>query len=156
VSEGTRLIASAVLLSIWIGAGILFVAVVAPSAFAVLPSRTLAGQLVGRVLPALLLSGIVVGLAAALVARGGALSGWRLGTGLAVAAACAISQFWIGGRIARLRDSIGAGLESLPSGDPQRALFGQLHALSVAGLGAAGLAAIVGLVATIVALRQRA
>jgi hypothetical protein len=156
VSEGARLLGSAVLLSLWIGAGLLFVAVVAPAAFAVLPSRTLAGQLVGRVLPVLFVGGIVVGLVAALASRDAAHPSWRIGGGVAVAAACALSHFWTGGRIARLRESIGGALESLPPGDPQRALFGQLHALSVAGLGAAGVAAIVALAATLAALRQRA
>jgi hypothetical protein len=148
--------ASALLLTLWLGAGLLFVAVVAPAAFAVLPSRTLAGQVVGRVLPVLFVAGIVVGLAAALASRAAAHPGWRIGGGIVVVAACALSHFWIGGRIARLRESIGGALESLPPSDPQRALFGQLHALSVAGLGAAGVAAIVVLVATLAALRQRA
>lgn len=156
MSEGARLVATAVLLSLWIGAGVLFVAVVAPAAFAVLPSRSLAGLLVGRVLPVLFLSGIVVGLvAAALSLRGGPSAGWRLAGGILVAAACAASTFWVGGRIDRLRAEIGGALESLPPGDPQRALFGQLHALSVAGLGVAGLAALATLVATLLAMRAR-
>ncbi len=156
MSDGARLLGSALLLSLWIGAVLLFVAVVAPAAFAVLPSRTLAGQLVGRVLPVLFVAGIVVGLAAALAPRGAPYAAWRIGGGIVVVAACALSHFWVGGRIARLRDSIGGALESLPPADPQRALFGQLHAISVAGLGAAGVAAIVALVAMLAALRRPA
>ncbi|HEX6058679.1 MAG TPA: DUF4149 domain-containing protein [Gemmatimonadaceae bacterium] len=156
MSEGARLVATMVTLSLWVGAGLLFVAVVAPAAFAVLPTRTLAGLLVGRVLPVLFVSGIVVGaVVAALAARGGPFAGWRIGGGLVVAAACAVAHFWIGGRIARLRADLGGALESLPAGDPQRALFGQLHGLSVAGLGLAGLAAAATLVLAAIALRTR-
>lgn len=156
MSGDARLVATAVLLAAWIGAGLLFVAVVAPAAFAVLPSRSLAGLLVGRVLPVLFGTGILVGaLAAALAPRGGDFAGWRIAGGTVVALACAASQLWIGGRIARLRAEIGGALESLPPGDPQRALFGQLHALSVAGLALAGLAAVATLAATVLALRAR-
>lgn len=156
MSEGERLVATTVMLSLWVGAGLLFVAVVAPAAFAVLPTRTMAGSIVGRVLPVLLVSGIVVGLVVVVLgARGGPAAGWRLAGGIVVAAACAVSQLWVGGRIARLREEIGAALETLPPGDPQRALFGQLHALSVAGLGVAGLAALATLVVTLVAMRSR-
>src|SRR5215213_9270463 len=52
---------SVVLLSLWLGAAIVVAAVVAPAAFAVLPTRTLAGALVGRVLPSIFWSGAVVG-----------------------------------------------------------------------------------------------
>jgi hypothetical protein len=45
------------LLAAWLGAGMLLAAVVAPAAFAVLPSRTLAGALVGRVLPTVFIAG---------------------------------------------------------------------------------------------------
>ena len=47
----------------------LLAAVVAPAAFAVLPSRTLAGALVGRVLPTVFIAGIVVALVSALLDR---------------------------------------------------------------------------------------
>lgn len=155
MSDGVRLLASTVLLSLWIGAGALFVAVVAPAAFAVLPSRTLAGMLVGRVLPALFLSGLVVGLAVAALGTEGGARRWRVGGGLLVAAACATSHFWIGARISRLRETLGGALDTLPPSDPQRVAFGQLHALSVAGLGVAALAAVTALVATLAVLRHR-
>ncbi len=154
MSEGGRLVATTVLLSLWVGAGLLFVAVVAPAAFGVLPSRSLAGLLVGRVLPVLFVAGIVVGVAVAGLGLGSPSGRWRVAGGLLVAAACAVSHFWVGGRIARLRMELGGALDTLAAGDPQRALFGQLHALSVAGLGVAGLAALATLAATAVALRR--
>src|SRR2546430_1569733 len=48
------------LLAVWIGAALLFALVVAPAAFAVLPSRTLAGALVGRGLPVIFYGGGVL------------------------------------------------------------------------------------------------
>src|SRR3954468_15483310 len=57
------------LLAAWLGATLVVGAVVAPAAFAVLPTRTLAGALVGRVLPPLFWSGVIVGVVAAVIAR---------------------------------------------------------------------------------------
>ena len=39
------------MLALWLGAAGFFSAAVAPALFAVLPTRTLAGEVVGRVLP---------------------------------------------------------------------------------------------------------
>ena len=50
----------ALLLSALLGAGILFASVVAPAAFAALPSRSLAGALVGRVLPVVFVAGTLL------------------------------------------------------------------------------------------------
>ena len=133
-----------VLVSAWLGAVFLFGSVVAPAAFAALPTRALAGAVVGRVLPVLFLTGMGLGAGLLLIA----LRPWRGGlasAGGVLVLSCAISHFVIGARITRLRSTIGSTLDSLPAGDPQRALFGQLHAMSVAGLGLAVLAAIVAL-----------
>jgi hypothetical protein len=48
-------------LAFWLGAAAFFSVAVAPALFAVLPSRSLAGEVVGRVLPGVFYSGIVVG-----------------------------------------------------------------------------------------------
>jgi hypothetical protein len=153
-----RLVVEATVVAAWLGAALLFTLIVAPSAFAVLPSRTLAGALVGRVLPVLFLSGVLLGAAVAL-------SGFidrdaaglrRLVTGLVLAISCAASQFVVGGRIARLREAIGPSLEALAPGDARRVLFGRLHALSVAGLGIGMLAAAAALGFALLALRGRA
>lgn len=143
------------LLSAWLGAVLVFSAVVAPAAFAVLPSRAMAGVLVGRVLPALFISGMTLG-ALLLVAE----LAWRRGHwGPAVAfttmlAACAIAYFVLGARITRLRAEIGGPLDALAPGDPRRAAFGRLHAVSVALLGVALVAALVAIL--VLALRERA
>jgi hypothetical protein len=139
----STLIELAVLL-LWLGGAILFAAIVAPSLFATLPTRTLAGAVVGRVLPSIFYSGMVVGIATMLLdwrARGE--WSWRGGTtgGLVVLLSCAIAQLIVSPRIERLRESIGGVLENLPTDDPRRAAFGRLHAVSVGWLGVAMLCA---------------
>lgn len=135
------------LLAAWLGAALLLAAVVAPAAFAVLPTRTLAGALVGRVLPVLFVSGILVGLLAAVAARvtlagadPGRLPGLRAALGVVIVAACVAAQFVVAPRIAALRARIGPSVDALPTTDERRVEFGRLHGLSVAALGVAMLA----------------
>jgi hypothetical protein len=127
----------AVLVALWLGASIFFAAVVAPALFAVLPQRALAGAVVGRTLPALFIAGMVLGLAALMLTRGG--PHWRVGaaTGGIVAAACAAAHFVVGRRLEMLRAAIGPALETLAPADPRRAEFGRLHGASVLLLGVA-------------------
>jgi hypothetical protein len=137
-------VAELVLLSAWLGAAVLFSAAVAPAAFAVLPSRTLAGALVGRVLPVILLSGMVLGVAVVVleVAAG---TRWKSSPGpaaLATLVSCAVAQFAVGARIDRVRAQIPGPVDSLPIGDPLRVAFGRLHAVSVGWLGLAMVAAV--------------
>jgi hypothetical protein len=135
----------AVVLAAWLGAGVLFATVVAPAAFAVLPSRTLAGALVGRVLPTLFLAGIVVALVAAIADRSAAGRSPRVRRAalLTLALSCGIAQFVVGPRIERIRREIPGPVEQLAAGDPRRAAFGRLHAISVGWLGLAMVAAAV-------------
>lgn len=130
------------LVAAWLGAVALFGAVVAPAAFAALPSRALAGALVGRVLPVLFIAGMVVGLLVVVSARGvGArrLRAGRLIAGAVLLASCAVAQFVIGGRIERARAEAGGSLDQLAADHPIRVTFGRLHGLSVAGLAVAAL-----------------
>lgn len=134
------------LLAAWLGAAVVVAAVVAPAAFDVLPTRTLAGALVGRVLPVLFWSGIVIG---ALVLW----MGWRLPLPQArttsvfiLVAACVVAQLVIAPRIERVRVAIGGPMDALDPASPLRQAFGRLHGLSVACLGIGGLAALVALV----------
>lgn len=139
----------AALLALWLGGVLLFAAVVAPAAFAVLPTRALAGALVGRVLPVVFYSGMALGVVTvALAAR--SLSGVARRTamvgGVAALVSTAAAQLVVGARIERLRAALGGALDALPAGDPRRAEFGQLHGLSVLLLGAAAVALTVALV----------
>jgi hypothetical protein len=134
-----------VLLAAWLGAALLVAAVVAPAAFAVLPSRTLAGAVVGRVLPVLFWSGMLVGLASAALTWSLPARVWRTGAALALVAACAAAQLVIAPRIARVREAAGA-IEALDPADPRRQAFGRLHGLSVMWMGVGGLAALLALI----------
>lgn len=144
------------LLTVWMGAAVLFVAVVAPSAFLVLPSRTLAGALVGRVLPVIFYAGVVIGAAIVVLDILGRTGTWtRTAAGAVSALACAVAQLVVGTRIDRLRAAIGGPLEALAPDDPRRVAFGRLHAFSVGWLGIAMLAAIVALALAVRALHAR-
>lgn len=150
-----RLLTSALLIAFWGGAAILTIAIVTPAAFAVLPTRTLAGALVGRVLPALFLSGIVVGASVTAFALS-ANSRGAAATAALAAISCAVAQFVINPRIARMREEIGGPVDALPVDDARRVAFGLLHGYSVGGLGVAMLAAAVSLGYLLFALRARA
>ena len=137
----------AILLAVWIGAALLFTAVVAPAAFAVLPTRTLAGALVGRVLPVIFYAGILVGVSIVILDVVSKSGSWtRTGAAAVAALACTVAQLIVGSRIESLRASIGGPLDALASDDPRRVAFGRLHAISVGWLGIAMLAAILALV----------
>ena len=83
---------------------------------------------------------------------------WRSGAagGLVVAASCMIAQLLISPRIERVRASMGGALETLSPDDPRRLEFGRLHAVSVAWLGLAMLAAGITAVVAARAIRQTA
>jgi hypothetical protein len=134
------------LLAAWLGAAVLVGAVVAPAAFAVLPSRTLAGALVGRVLPTLFWSGLLLGVVVALLGRH--LGTGRIGTGAAAAfaVACAVAQLVVAPRIESVRQTIGGAVDLLDPSDPRRVAFGRLHGFSVLWMGVGTLAAVLALV----------
>ena len=141
---GSFTLAAALVSAAWLGSVALFGAVVAPAAFDVLPSRALAGTLVGRVVPVLFVTGIFVGVllaAAAWRRASGKRRSATMAAGALVVLACLLAQFVIGARIDRMRASAPAALDALPPGDPIRVTFGRLHGLSVAGLGLAAVSA---------------
>ena len=145
-----------VLLASWIGAAALFALVVAPAAFDVLPTRTLAGALVGRVLPVIFYAGVVIGSLIVILDLIGRSGSWGRTAAAAVSAlACAVAQLVVGTRIDRLRAAIGGPLDALALDDPRRIAFGKLHAISVGWLGVAILAAIVALALAVRALPAR-
>ncbi len=141
------------LLWLWLGAALLFATVVAPAAFAVLPSRALAGLLVGRVLPILFWSGAFVG-AVALFST----DGWRRLLAIVILCSSLGAQLIVAPRIERTRALLGPVLEDIPADDPRRLAFGRLHGISVALLGVgmlgAAIIALGGLVRPSVSLRS--
>jgi hypothetical protein len=132
-----------VLLALWLGASLFFAAGVAPAAFAVAPTASIAGALVGRLLPPLFVGGVVIGATIMVMELRWRRGGSRLRASAAgvMLAACAVAQFVIGGQIDRLRTVAGRPIATLERDDPRRVAFGRLHALSVAALGAAMIAA---------------
>lgn len=147
----TRSLAALLLGAMWLGGALLTVAVVAPGAFAVLPTRALAGEMVGRVLPVVFTGAIVVPALLMFLARELRASALAVTSAAASALAAAVALFVINPRIATLRAAIGGPVDQLTPSDPRRALFGVLHAGSVALLGLAMLA-----VAVLVLLLARA
>jgi ABC-type Na+ efflux pump permease subunit len=155
MNASLRLAAAAALLAAWVGAAVLMAASVAPAAFAVLPSRALAGNVVGKVLPVILLGGVVVGLVSAGLTWPGPGGRLRAGLALLVSVACGVAQFVIGPKLARLRAQLGPDIEALPVDDLQRVAFGKLHGFSVLWMGVAVLAALLVVGLCLNALRAR-
>ena len=124
-------------LIVWLGGLIFFAFVLAPTAFSVLPSRHLAGSLVGRTLGTLHWMGMVSGLV--FLASSILYSRFTKGTMHVFAArhvlVCLmlaltlISQFGIIPRMDTLRASIGE-IDSVPPDNPARMQFDALHVWS--------------------------
>ena len=136
----TRPLAAALLVAFWMGAAMLTITVVAPGAFAVLPTRALAGDMVGRVLPVVFAGALLVPalvLLIAPVARGSALA---VAMSVLSMLSATVALGVVNPRIAALRSAAVVPIDQLAPGDPRRALFGLLHVVSVALLGAAMLA----------------
>ena len=124
-------------LIVWVG-GLIFFPVVAQTAFSVLPSRHLAGNVVGRSLGILHWMGIVSGLVFLL----SSLIYSRLATGDAHPFAARnvliclmlgltlFSQFGITPRMDAQRASIQGEIDSVPSDNPARMQFDSLHVWS--------------------------
>jgi Domain of unknown function (DUF4149) len=153
----TRHLALVILAALWLGAALIVAAVVAPAAFAALPSRALAGALVGRVLPTVFLSGCAAGIISAALAvldpaKGGAFG--RTSAAVVWAVACGVAQFSLTPRIERIRVAAGGPIDSLAANAPLRVAFGRLHGISVGLLGIAMLAAIVVLCSAARAMRR--
>jgi hypothetical protein len=147
------------LLALWLGAAMLFGAVVAPSAFAVLKtfhlsnSSEIAGNIVNRVLSVINTSGFIVSLLLLLsvftIKRG---SGQRLLfveiTSLAVVAiTTGIGQWVIAAKMHALRAALALSIDQIAADDSRRVAFNSLHGYSVAVLAIAMIAALVAFLA---------
>jgi len=101
---------------------------------------------VGRVLPVLFWSGIVIGFLVLWLGWGVPSPTARTGAALVLIVSSLVAQLVIAPRIERVRAEIGGPLEALDPSSPLRQAFGRLHGMSVACLGAGGLAALLILV----------
>lgn len=137
------------LLGLWLGAACFFSFAVAPGAFAVLPSRELAGSVVNRTLAIVNYSGIIVGLillASSYVSRQTIkrIKLWlEQGSLFLLTAACAFGQFVIAAKLSVLREQIGRPIDELTIDDPLRVAFNDLHGYSVTILLTAMIATVV-------------
>jgi len=124
------------LLGGWLGAWTLFAFVVAPTAFRVLPSTQIAGQLVAQVLGALHLYGVGAGVALAAIAWALTRTGVALWLPLAMGALCLVSQLGVTAQIEAIRTLVFG-----PSGSPDLAArFQLLHRISMGIYTAVGVA----------------
>lgn len=123
------------ILSVWFGASVLFIAVVAPAAFEVVSSRELAGTLVTKTLEQIDLFGLVFGPVLLLTL----LAGWAgLGVPLKMRAlfailmtgATAASGRWLTPEMVRLRAAMGRKIEDVAATDPLKIEFTRLHQVS--------------------------
>ena len=139
------------LIALWLGAAVFFSFAVAPSAFAVLPARELAGAVVGRTLAVVNIGGFVISLlllltvpfAGSLVSRRALLLESVALTIIAVVTAA--GQWIITPRLESLRAQMGRPIDALATDDPLRVAFGSLHGYSVVALSVGMIAALIAL-----------
>lgn len=140
------------LLSLWLGSMIFFSLAVAPSAFAVLPTRELAGAVVTSTISKVEMMGLVIGSLLILIrlARpSGAAKLLHIILLLVMTAAAGLSRFWISPQMVSLRQTMGGHIDDVPATDPLRIHFNDLHQYSVALMSAAMIAGLVVLFLTV-------
>jgi hypothetical protein len=127
----TRPFAAALLVALWLGAALLSVTVVAPGAFAVLPTRAMAGDMVGRVLPVVFAGAIVVPVLVLSLVPSARRSAFAVGVGVVAMLASVVALGVVDPRIAALRTVAVVPIDQLSPGDPRRTMFALLHLSSV-------------------------
>ena len=155
--QGVLAVIETLLLSVWLGSMMFFSFAVAPSAFAVLPTRELAGAMVTSTIGKVEVLGLVIGPLLILIRA----ASWRrrqssrLSKGLhlllilVMIAAAALSRFWISSQMVSLRIAMGGHIDDVPLGDPLRMQFNNLHQYSVALMATAMIAGVIVLYLTV-------
>jgi hypothetical protein len=151
------------LLGLWLGSMMFFSFAVAPSAFSVLPTRELAGVLVTSTIAKVEVLGLVIGPLLILVKAGT----WNVTRSsnrvrilellliVVMTAAAALSRFWISPALVSLRAAMGGHIDDVPSTDPLRIHFNDLHQYSVGLMSAAMISGLVVLFFTVRSWRKR-
>lgn len=134
------------LLAAWLGAAAFVAGVIAPAAFAVLPTRALAGAIVGRALPVLFTLGMLFGAAVGFMNQSMG-AGRSASGGAAALAVASASAVLVTIRLRMTVAAVGVPIDALERADPRRIAFGRMHGLSVLLLGIGLLAAGVALIA---------
>src|SRR5215470_10398305 len=152
------------LLSIWLGGMVFFAFGVAPSAFAVLPSRHLAGLMVTSALSKIELAGLVAGpllilltlLGAAFRKSGRGRSSRivRLVLLAIMTAAAGLSRYAVTPTMVSLRNSMSDLIDNVTASDPLRIEFDRLHQYSVGLLSLAMFAGLIVLFLTVRSLKE--
>ncbi len=146
---------ASLLLALWLGAALLFSAVVAPTSFRVLRNFNLpnageiAGTIVSHTLSVINVSGFAVSVLVfvAVLAFGRKYSRGKLVAQLVllavVALATAAGEWLIAARMRALRTAMIVPIEQVPLTDTNRVAFAALHGYSVAALGIAIIAGLI-------------
>jgi Domain of unknown function (DUF4149) len=142
------------LLGIWLGSMTFFSFGVAPSAFAVLPTREMAGVIVtstiGKVEVIGLITGPILILTSALKASGSSAAKILRIVLIGLMVICAaLSRFWISPSMVSLRAAMGGHIDDVSPTDPMRVHFNDLHQYSVALMGIAIVAGLISLFLTV-------
>jgi len=125
------------LVGLWLGAACFFSFAGAPSAFAVLPSRELAGSVISRTLAIVNYSGLIISLIllASSFVRQSETNRFRLLTErfllVIFGLACGVGQFVIALWLAYIRSQMNRPVDELAVEDPLRLQFNNLHEYSV-------------------------
>ncbi len=128
-------------LGIWVGAGLFVGVLLAPGAFASLPTRELAGNVVGMALARLHLLGYACGavylLSSVMAARNlSALARPAAICVMAMLLLTAVTQYGVNAKVSDLRDQMRTefgSVDTTPRDHALRAQFGRLHGVSSAG-----------------------
>lgn len=120
-------------LGVWVGSIIFFSFVVAPAAFAVLPTSQMAAGIVGVTLADLHMIGIACGVFFLIASFLLKLRSAKLLRTLVMVmlVLTALSLFGIMPQMQRIRSQVGGSIEALPPQDAGRAAFDRLHRMSV-------------------------
>ena len=149
--------AEVLLLGIWLGSMMFFSFAVAPSAFAVLPTREMAGVIVtssiGKLEVLVLFFGVLLVLIhAAKWRRTSASSRIKMLKAfllLLMIASAGLSRFWISPAMVSLRAQMGGHIDDVAATDPLRIQFNDLHQYSVGLMSAAMISGLVVLFLTV-------
>jgi hypothetical protein len=123
------------LLAIWFGGGLLFLAIFAPNVFHTVPSRDIAGNLITATLAEMDLFGTIAGpvLLVTLFAGWSTLRvplKFRAALTVLMTLATVVSGYWLTPEMLRLRHAMNAPIEEVATTDPLRVSFARLHSIS--------------------------
>ena len=145
------------LIGVWLGSMVFFSFAVAPSAFAVLPTREIAGVLVTSTIGKIEVLGLMIGTSLILIQvanwrsrpSGSAIKALQTFLLFLMIAAAALSRFWISPAMVSLRAQMGGHIDDVPITDPLRIQFNDLHQYSVGLMSAAMISGLVVLFLTV-------